>query len=554
MASTTTMQTPTSGITDRRKWWVLVAMVFGLFMPMLDNLVVNVALPTIQRKLGAGVSGLQWIIDAYTLTFASFMLTGGALGDLYGRKRFFMAGLGLFTMGSLLCGLSGSTSELIGFRAVQGLGAAMLLPGSLSIITSTFSGRERGAAIGIWAAMSGLAIAIGPVIGGYLVEHLSWQSIFFVNVPIGLVGLTMTYFIVRETRDMTKSRRLDPPGLVTGTAGLFFLVYALIEGNGRGWMDGLILGAFVLSAALLVVFFYVESHREYPMLPLSFFRIPTFAASNVVAAAVFFAMFGSIFFLALYLQNVRGYSPVSAGLRLFAFSAVILFVAPVSGRLSDRFGSRWFMTVGPLLAAGGLGLLIRTEVDSSYLTVLLPAFLVLASGMAMTMSPMTAAVMGSVPTAKAGVASAATNTSREIGGVFGIALLGAIVTSAFKSGFTSRLVAAGFPKSQAVAIVAKSGAQAAAGSARGIGDPVIADAVKQSFVHAMHVGMLVAVCFMVLAAVISAIFVRSHVGSEDVPAGRAQGELPGPPGNGHRGDGSGDGFVEPNLAEVEGGH
>src|SRR2546430_3564008 len=336
------------------KWWVLVAMVFGLFMPMLDNLVVNVALPTIQHKLGAGVSGLQWIIDAYTLTFASFMLTGGALGDLYGRKRFFMSGLIVFTLGSLACGLSGSTSSLVGFRALQGLGAAMLLPGSLSIITATFSGRERGAAIGIWAAMSGLAIAIGPVVGGLLVEHVSWQSIFFINVPIGILGLLMAYFIVTESKDPNTSRRLDPPGLVTGTAGLFFLVYALIEGNARGWTDPLILAAFGLSAVLLVVFFYIESHRESPMLPLSFFRNPTFSAANVVAAAVFFAMFGSVFFLSLYLQNVDGYSPIGAGVRLLAFSLVILIVAPLAGRISDRYGSRWFMTFGPLVAGGGL--------------------------------------------------------------------------------------------------------------------------------------------------------------------------------------------------------
>jgi EmrB/QacA subfamily drug resistance transporter len=469
---------------------------------------------------------LQWIIDAYTLTFASFMLTGGALGDLYGRKRFFMAGLFVFTFGSLLGGLSQTTEQLIAFRALQGLGAAMLLPGSLSIITATFSGKERGAAIGIWAATSGLAIAIGPVVGGFLVEHVSWQSIFFVNVPVGILGLAMTFFIVRESKDPSTTRRIDPAGLVTGTSGLFFLVYALIEGNARGWTDGFILGAFALSAVLLGVFFYVESHRESPMLPLRFFRIPTFAASNVVAAAVFFAMFGSVFFLSLYLQNVRGYSPVQAGVRLLAFSVVILVVAPISGRLSDRFGSRWFMTVGPLLAAAGLLLLIRTDVDSSYFTVILPAFFVLAAGMAMTMTPMTAAVMGSVELRHAGVASAATNTSREIGGVFGIALLGAVVTASFKRGFLAHLIGGGLPPAAAGQIAAHSGAQAAAGRVTVAsvmqGAPgtsvdqarLIVDSVHSSFVHAMHVGMMVAVVFMVLAAVVSALFVRSHVGGQ----------------------------------------
>jgi EmrB/QacA subfamily drug resistance transporter len=501
---------------DRRKWWVLVAMVFGLFMPMLDNLVVNVALPTIQRDLGAGVSELQWIIDAYTLTFASFMLTGGALGDLYGRKRFFIGGLITFTIGSLLCGLSGSIGQLIAFRAFQGLGAAMLLPGSLSIITATFSGRERGAAIGIWAAMSGLAIAIGPVIGGLLVEHLSWQSIFFINVPVGILGLAMTVLMVGESRDPSTSRRLDPAGLVTGTAGLFFLVFALIEGNARGWTDGLILGAFGLSALLLLVFLYVESHRDSPMLPLSLFRIPTFAAANVVAAAVFFAMFGTVFFLALYLQNVEGYSPVGAGLRLFAFSAVILVVAPLAGRLSDRFGSRWFMTGGPLVAAAGMGLMLRTEVGSSYATVILPAFVVLAAGMASTMTPMTAAVMGSVEPRLAGVASAASNTSRELGGVFGIALLGAVVTSAFHRAFTADLLATGLSKAHTTALVAKLGADAAAGNAPGgAGDAAITHAVQTSFVHAIHVGILVSIGFLFLASVVSALFVRSHVGNDE---------------------------------------
>jgi EmrB/QacA subfamily drug resistance transporter len=506
---------------DRRKWLVLVAMVFGLFMPMLDNLVVNVALPTIERDLGTGVSGLQWIIDAYTLTFASFMLTGGALGDLYGRKRFFMAGLVVFTAGSLLAGLSGSTGQLVGFRALQGLGAALLLPGSLSIITATFSGRERGAAIGIWAAMSGLAIAVGPLVGGWLVEHVSWQSIFFINVPIGLLGLLMTTLVVRESRDLSRSRRLDPPGLVTGTAGLFFLVYALIEGGARGWTDGLILGAFVLAAALLVAFFQIESRRESPMLPLSFFRIPTFAAANVVAAAVFFALFGTVFFLALYLQNIEGYSPVGAGIRLFPFTVMILLVAPVAGRLSDRFGSRWFMTFGTLFAAGGMALLLRTEPGSSYTSVILPAFIVLGGGMAMTMAPMTAAVMASVETRHAGVASAATNTSRELGGVFGIALLGAVVTSAFDRAFLARLTESGIPAQEAARIVARAGEAAAGGGVRaGPGSQALVDAVHGSFVHAIHVGMLVAIGFILLASLVSAVFVRSHVGAhEDVAYG-----------------------------------
>jgi EmrB/QacA subfamily drug resistance transporter len=522
---------PAAGRRDRSKWWVLVAMVFGLFMPMLDNLVVNVALPTIQRDLGAGVSQLQWLIDAYTLTFASFMLTGGALGDLYGRKRFFMTGLVVFVLGSLACGLSQSTGELIAFRAFQGLGAAMLLPGTLSIITATFSGKERGAAIGIWAAMSGLAIAVGPLIGGWLVEHVNWQSIFFINVPIGAVAVTMAFLVVRESRDETKSRRIDPPGLITGTAGVFFLVYALIEGNARGWTDPFILTSFALSAVFLSIFFWVETHREYPMLPLSFFRIPTFAASNVVAASVFFALFGTTFFLSLYLQNVKGYSPVQAGIRLFPFTVMILLIAPVSGRLSDRYGSRWFMTAGTLVLATGLLLVLRYQPTSSYLSVILPSMVVMGSGMALTMAPMTSAVMASVPVQRAGVASAATNTSRELGGVFGIALLGAIVTSAFNRAFQARLLTAGFP-SRAVHTIAAGASQHGAaagrltvatvlrnappGTARSTAVTIV-NAVHDSFVHAIHVGLVVAVGFAVLASIVSAVFVRSHAGQEHPP-------------------------------------
>jgi EmrB/QacA subfamily drug resistance transporter len=532
---------PTTG-SDRRKWWVLAAMVFGLFMPMLDNLVVNTALPTIQRDLGTGVSGLQWIIDAYVLAFASFMLTGGAMGDLYGRKRFFMLGLIVFTFGSLMCGLSTTTGELVGFRFVQGLGAALLLPGSLSIITATFSGRERGAAIGIWAAFSALALAIGPIVGGFLVEHVSWQSIFFVNIPVGAIAITMTILVVRETRDEHPSRRVDPPGLVTGTAGLFFLVYALIEGNNKGWTDPLILGSFALAGVVLAAFFTIEARSESPMLPLSFFKIRTFAAANVVAASVFFALFGTVFFLTLYFQDVHGYSPVAAGIRLFPFPVMILILAPIAGRLSDRYGSRWFMTAGPALSAIGLTLLLRTQPDSSYFGVIFPGLVVWGSGMAITMAPMTAAVMASVPTRHAGVASAATNTSRELGGVFGVALLGAIVTSAFTRGFSGRLAEVGFTQTQAASIVERAGSKAAAGGGTlsafqhqaPPGTPMsqivaVYHAAQNAFVHALHIGMIVAICAMVFAALVAAVFVRSHVGAHD---DHGQGRVDGAGGDG----------------------
>jgi len=341
-----------------RLWLVLVAMVFGLFMPMLDHLVVNVALPTIQRQLGAGISGLQWIVGAYTLTFAAFMLTGGTLGDRYGRKRFFLAGLALFTLASALAGVSASTGQLVAARALQGVGAALLLPGSLSILSATFPAGKRGLAIGVWGAISGLAIAVGPVVGGYLVEHVSWRSVFFINVPVGVAGLILAAAVVPESRDEAGHRRVDPPGLIAGTLAVSALTYALIEGNARGWTDGRILSAFAIAAVAAIAFVAIEARRESPMLPAGLLRNRTFAGANIVGALMFFGMIGTIFFLTLYLQDVLGYSPAQAGLRLLPLSGMILVFAPVAGKLSDRVGSRGFMTAGPALTAAGLGLLL----------------------------------------------------------------------------------------------------------------------------------------------------------------------------------------------------
>jgi EmrB/QacA subfamily drug resistance transporter len=497
-------------VTSGRLWLVLIAMVFGLFMPMLDHLVVNVALPTIQHQLGAGISGLQWIVDAYTLTFAAFMLTGGALGDRYGRKRFFLAGLALFTLASALAGVSASTGQLVATRALQGVGAALLLPGSLSIISATFPAGKRGLAIGVWGAISGLAIAVGPVVGGYLVEHVSWRSVFFINVPVGIAGLILAAAVVPESRDRAGHRRVDTPGLITGTLAVSALTYALIEGNTRGWTDGRILSAFAAAAALAGAFVAIEARRESPMLPVGLLRNRTFSAANIVGALMFFGMIGTIFFLTLYLQDVLGYSPAQAGLRLLPLSGMILVFAPVAGKLSDRVGSRGFMTAGPALTAAGLGLLLLTRPGTSYTAVLLPAFLAMGAGWAITLAPMSTAVMGSVEPGRAGLASAATNTSRELGGVLGVASLGALTTAVFNRAFLAHLTGAGIPARAAARLIARAGSSAATGGSTDA-SRLVRDAIQQSFVHAMHAGIVAAAVAMLCASVVSFVLVRSHV-------------------------------------------
>jgi EmrB/QacA subfamily drug resistance transporter len=494
----------------RRLWLVLLAMVFGLFMPMLDTLVVNVALPTIQHQLGAGIAGLQWIVDAYTLTFAALMLTGGALGDLYGRKRFFMAGLALFTVASALAGLSATTGQLVATRALQGVGAALLVPGTLSILSATFPASKRGTAIGIWGAIGGLAIAVGPVIGGFLVAHGSWRSVFFINVPAGIAGLLLAAAVVPESRDLTRSRRVDPPGLAAGTAAVTALTYALIEANSRGWTDGLILSSFAAAAVLLIAFVAIERHRAFPMLPLGMLRNRTFSGANVVGALVFFAMIGTIFFLTLYLQDVRGYAPAQAGLRLLPMGGSLLVFAPLAGRLADRIGSRGLMTAGPALTAAGLALLLFTQPGSSYPAVLLPAFLAMGAGWALTLAPMSTAVMASAGARHAGLASAVANTSREVGGVLGVAALGAVGTSVFSRALLARLADAGIPAAQAARIAARSTVTAADGGPA-MADPAVVKAIQLSFVHAMHIGVAVAVIAMLCASIASFALIRSHV-------------------------------------------
>jgi len=420
-------------------------------MIMLDNTVVNVALPSIQRDLGADLSELEWIVTGYALTFASLMLVGGKVADAYGRRRVFVLGILVFTFASLMCGLATSSSMLIGSRVLQGAGAALMNPATLSIIAATFPPRERGTAIGIWAGTSALALAIGPLAGGLITEHLDWSWIFFINVPIGLLGIAASFLFIDESRDETHSS-LDLPGLATSAIGLFALTYGLIEANTYGWTSGRILASFAISVVALASFIVIERRRREPMLPLELFRNGTYTGANLVMLLVALAMFGVFFFVSLYMQNILGYSAVQAGAAFLPMTMLIIFIAPLAGKTSDRLGSRGLMTAGMILLSVQLLIFSRLGVDASFFD-LLPALVIGGVGMSLTMTPSAAAATRSVPVDKAGVGAAVLNCARQVGGTMGVAIMGAIVAGkaggertpeAFMSGFQTALeVAAG---------------------------------------------------------------------------------------------------------------
>jgi EmrB/QacA subfamily drug resistance transporter len=413
---------------ENRRWWTLGALCFALFMVMLDNTVVNVALPAIKKDLRVTQAELEWTVAAYALTFASLLLTGGKLGDLLGRRLIFAIGLIVFTLSSLACGLSGSATELIGARAVQGVGAALMMPATLSIISATFAVRERGTAIGIWAGVSAVALAIGPLLGGLITEHISWNWIFFVNVPIGILAVLAALFVVPESRDTSHEQRLDLPGLLTSGIGLLALVYGLIEANNYGWTSTRILVCFAVAAVGLVAFVLLEMHQRLPMLDLSLFKNGTFAGANLVAILVTLAMFGIFVFFPIYMQTFRGWSPIQAGAALLPWTLMIVIFAPIAGKLSDRVGSRWLMAGGMSVVAVCCLLLSTVTLTSSFWH-MLPAFILGGLGMSFVMTPMSAAAMGAAPVAKAGVASGVLNTFRQVGVALGIGIMGAIITN-----------------------------------------------------------------------------------------------------------------------------
>jgi EmrB/QacA subfamily drug resistance transporter len=432
-----------------RKWWTLIAVSVAIFMLLLDITVVNVALPDIQRSLHASFSDLQWVVNAYALTLAAFLLTAGALSDLIGRRRVFVAGLIVFTISSAACGLASSPLALNLARAVQGTGGAMMFATSLALIAQAFRGKDRGVAFGVFGGTIGAAVAVGPVVGGVITSGIGWEWIFFVNVPIGVLAVIFTLTQVAESRD-PNARGLDWMGLLTFSGSLFLLVFALIQGNEKGWGSTRILSFLIASALLIVLFVLVEHRQERPMLDLTLFRRPAFAGASIVAFAVSASMFAMFLYLTLYIQDVLGYSPLQAGLRFLPITLVSFVVAPISGRLSVRVPVRLLLGFGLLLV--GIGLLSMTAVGAaSGWTTLIPGFLIAGVGVGLINPPLASTAIGVVHYSRSGMASGINNTFRQLGIATGIAGLGAVFQHDVTHNTTAALAASG-PGRQVLAV------------------------------------------------------------------------------------------------------
>jgi EmrB/QacA subfamily drug resistance transporter len=407
-----------------RKWWTLIAVSVAIFMLLLDITVVNVALPDIQRSLHSSFSDLQWVINAYSLTLAAFLLTAGATADLVGRRRVFVTGLIVFTASSAVCGLSSTPLMLNLARAVQGTGGAMMFATSLALIAGAFHGKERGVAFGVFGGVIGAAVAIGPVVGGVITTGIGWEWIFFVNVPIGIAAVFLTLSQVSESRD-PNATGVDWIGLVTFSGSLFLLVFALIQGNEKGWGSTRIVSFLIGSAVLLVLFLIAELRQRRPMLDLSLFRRPAFAGASIVAFTISCSMFAMFLYLTLYIQDVLRYDPLQAGLRFLPITLISFVVAPISGRLSVRVPVRLLLGLGLLLVSGGLFAMTAVDASSGW-TVLIPGFLLGGIGIGMINPPLASTAVGVVHHSRSGMASGINNTFRQVGIATGIAGLGAV--------------------------------------------------------------------------------------------------------------------------------
>jgi EmrB/QacA subfamily drug resistance transporter len=493
-----------------RRWWTLAVMCLSLMVIGVDNTILNVALPTLVRDLDATTSQLQWIVDSYTLVFAGLLLTAGSLGDRFGRRKALSVGLLIFGVGSVASAVAGSADHLIITRALMGVGGALIMPATLSIISNVFTvPAERARAIAVWAGFSAMGIAIGPLSGGWLLEHFWWGSVFMVNIPIVALALTGGRLFVPESKDPSP-RRLDPVGAVLSILGLVTLVWAIIEAPVQGWTHGTTLVAFAAAAVFIGAFVAWELRSDHPMLDVHFFGNPRFSAASTAVTLVFFALFGSTFLQTQYLQFVLGYSALEAGLRVGPVALVLMVVAPISARLVERVGTKLIVSAGLAIVCLSLVVLSFATVTSGYGPVL-ASMLIMGLGMGMTMAPATESIMGSLPRHKAGVGSAVNDTTRQIGGALGVAILGSLLASTYASSLGDGVPAA-----------AKASVGAALDLARGLGGAdgaALALSAKSAYVDGMGVGVLVAAGVALLGSVIALVFLPSRARMEaDEPA------------------------------------
>jgi EmrB/QacA subfamily drug resistance transporter len=485
-----------------RRWQVLVVLCVSLTIIAIDTTVLNVALPGIQRSLDPSAGELQWIVDSYTIVFAGLLLTAGTIGDRFGRRGALIAGLVVFGAGSAAAALSSSPGQLIVWRAVTGVGAALMFPATLSILTNVFTDpRERQRAIAVWAGTAGIGIGLGPVVGGLLLRHHSWASVFWVNLPVCAVAVVGTVWIVPSARGH-RSGAVDAGGALLSVAGLSTLVFAIIEGPEQGWTSGIVLGSALAAVALLASFVLVELRHRAPMLDVRLFRNPRFSAASLAVSTVYFALFGTIFLMTQHLQVVLGYSALGAGLRTLPYAVVLLVVANTTPKLVGRLGTGRVISVGLLLVAGSQLLRMASTADTGYAPIL-ASMVTFAFGMGLVIAPATASIMSSVPPERAGVGSAVNDTTRQVGGALGVAVMGSIASSVYRHSVDDQLQGRSIPGGALARIDdSVSGAFAAAGDLGGNREAVV-DAARHAFVDGVRAASVVAFVLLVGAAIAS---------------------------------------------------
>ena len=491
--------------------WILAATILGSSMAFIDGTVVNVALPVLQRDLQATVSDVQWIVEAYSLFLAALILVGGSLGDHYGRRRIFAMGVVIFALASIWCGLSPNTTSLIIARAVQGIGGALLVPGSLAIISASFDAKQRGKAIGTWSGFTAITAAVGPVLGGWLVQYASWRWVFFINIPLAAAVLVLLFWHVPESRDEGAPRSLDWWGALLATVALGSIVYGFIESNNLGLGHPVVLGSLALGVVVLIAFLFLEARSKSPMLPLTLFRSRTFSGANLLTLFLYAALGGALFFVPFNLIQVQGYPPTEAGAALLPLILILFLLSRWSGGLVTRYGARLPLIVGPIIASIGFALFAVPGIGGSYWTTYFPAAVVLGIGMAISVAPLTTAVMGAVEASHAGIASGINNAVSRTAGLLAIAVMGIFVSYTFTSNLESNVAALHIPAAVQQAIVAQHSKLASIDIPAGVSSAThaaLVQAINESFVSGFRVVMLIAAGLALVSALSSLLLIE----------------------------------------------